>query len=89
MKKTKVLLPKRDLLKQAEILQEVSVDLDPATVDLIQFAITEDMQFWEMLYNEETKNQLLERFLTGEIDLRAGTIEAARILVNLVLGEPL
>jgi hypothetical protein len=87
--KANLFLTQHDLMRQAELLQEVSVDIDPATVDLIQIAIAEDIQFFEMLHNQETRNQLLERFLAGEIEIRAGTIEAARILVNLVLGEPL
>ncbi len=88
MKKTNVLLTHHDLMRQAELLQEVSMDIDPATVGRIQIAITEDIEFYEMLHHQETRNQLLERFLAGEIEIRAGTIEAARILVNLILGEP-
>jgi hypothetical protein len=76
-------------MKQAEILQEFSVNLDPTIVEMIQSVIAEDMQFLQILHNHGTKIQLLERFLSGETERRAGTIEAARNHVNLVLGEPL
>ncbi len=89
MKKMNVFLTHHDLMRQAELLQELSVDMDPATVDLVQGAIAEEIQFFEMLHNQETQVQLIQQFLAGEIDIRAGTSEAAQILVNLVLGEPL
>jgi hypothetical protein len=89
MKKTKVLLTQHDLRMQTELLQEVSVHIDPSTVDRVQAAITEDLLFCEMLHNQETREQLLEKILAGESEISAGTIEAVRILINLVLGEPL
>jgi hypothetical protein len=77
------------LVKQADVLQEVSIDIPASTVDRVQVAISEDILFFDMVCNGETSPQMLEKFLSGKIDIRAGTIEAARILVNLVLGEPL
>ncbi|OGO16946.1 MAG: hypothetical protein A2Z14_10265 [Chloroflexi bacterium RBG_16_48_8] len=88
MKKTNLFLTHHDLMRQAELLQGVSRDVDPATVNLVQAAIAEDILFFEMVSNHETRGQLLGQFLAGEIEIRAGTIEAAQILVNLVLGEP-
>lgn len=77
------------LLKQADLLQDVSIDIPPSTVNRVQVAISEDILFFDLVCNQETSAHMLEKFLAGEIDIRAGTIEAARILVNLVLGEPL
>lgn len=77
------------LVKQADLLREISTDIEPSTVDMVHVAIAEDILFFEMVCNNETRDQLLEQFLAREIEIRAGTIEAARILVNLVLGEPL
>ena len=88
MKKTNVFQTRHDLMRQAEILQEVSTDLDPTTIDLVQAAIAEEFLLCEMLRNQKTRDHLLETFLADEIKVSAGTIEAARILVNLVLGEP-
>jgi len=87
--KTRLFLAHEDLLRQAKLLQDFSNDIDPATIEEIQDAITEDILLFEMLHNQETRDQLLGKFLAGEIEIRAGTTEAAQILVNLVLGEPL
>ena len=76
-----------DLMRQAELLQEVSRDIDPATIEEVQIAIAEDIRFFEMIHCRETRDQLLQQYLIGEIEIRAGTNEAAQILVNLVLGE--
>jgi len=89
MKKTNVLLAYHDLTRQAELLQEFSSSIHPAIIEKVQDAITEDILLFEMLHNEETRDQIIDKFLAGEIEIRAGTTEAAQILVNLVLGEPL
>jgi hypothetical protein len=89
MKITTAFLTHTDLLKQADLLQDVSREINPATIDLVQIAIVEDIQLFEMLHNQETRDQFLQQLLISETELRAGTIEAAQILVNLVLGEPL
>ena len=74
-------------MRQTELLQEVSRDIDPATIKEVQVAIAEDIRFFEMIHSRETRDQLLQQFLVGEIEIRAGTNEAAQILVNLVLGD--
>ena len=88
MKKTNVFQTHQDLMRQAEILQEVSTDIDPNTINLVQAAIAEEFLFCEMLHNKETREQLLEKYLAGETESSAGTIEAVQVLINLVLGEP-
>lgn len=78
----------RDLIHQAQLLQEISHDLDPAILDMLQIAIAEDVIFFEMIYQKENRQELLDQYLTGELEIRSGTIDAARLLVDLILGEP-
>jgi hypothetical protein len=86
--KTNVFQTYEDLIHQAELLQEVSHDIDPTLIDRVQVAIAEDMLFFDMIYNHKNRRQLLDQYLMGKLDIKAGTIEAARVLVNLILGEP-
>ena len=86
--KTSLFQTHEDLLHQEELLLEISHHFDPKIVDLVQVAIAEDILFFEMISNHKTRRLLLDQYLSGELDLKAGTIEAARILVNLILGEP-
>jgi hypothetical protein len=88
MKKTNVFQTHHDLMRQTEILQEVSTDLDPTTINLVQAAIAEEFLLCEMLHNKETREQLLEKYLAGETESSAGTIEAVQVLINLLHGEP-
>jgi hypothetical protein len=78
----------RDLIHQAQLLQEISHDLDPTILDMLQIAIAEDVIFFEMIYQKENRQELLDQYLTGELEIRSGTIDAARLLVDLILGEP-
>jgi hypothetical protein len=78
----------RDLIHQAQLLQEISHDLDPAILDMLQIAIAEDVIFFEMIYQKENRQDLLDQYLIGELEIRSGTIDAARLLVDLILGEP-
>lgn len=80
-------LTDNDLMRQAELLQEVSREIDPATVDLVQVTTPEDIHLFEMLNNQENRDQLLEKFLVGEIEIKAVTIEAARLLVDIILED--
>ena len=77
-----------DLIRQAELLGELPADIDPSTVGKVQAAIAYDIAFFEMVCNQETRRQLFKQYITGEIDIQTGTIEAAQMLVNLMLGEP-
>ena len=86
--KTSVFQTYDALLHQAELLQKVSHDFDPAKVEMVQIAIAEDILFFEMISNQENRKQLLNQYLSGELALKSSTIEAARLLVNLILGEP-
>lgn len=86
--RTNVFQTYEDLKKQAELLQEVSMDFDPTVVDLVQVAIAEDVLFFDMVYNHGNRKELLDQYLTGEFDIKTSTIESARVLVNLILGEP-
>ena len=78
----------QDLIQQAQLLQELSHDLDPTLIDMLQIAIAEDILFFEMICQKENRQELLDQYLTGELEIRSGTLDAARLLVNLILGEP-
>lgn len=86
--KTSIFQTYEDLVHQGELLHEISHDFDPAIVDMVQVAIAEDILFFEMISNQENRKQLLHQYISGELELKTSTIEAARILVNLILGEP-
>jgi hypothetical protein len=86
--KTSVFQTYEDLLHQGEVLQEISQAFDPDIVEMVQVAIAEDILFFEMISNQENRKELLDQYISGKLELKAGTIEAARILVNLILGEP-
>jgi hypothetical protein len=88
IKKTRLSLTHQELMRQAELLQEACADIDSATLDRAHAAIAEEALFVEMLHNQEIRNQLLEKLLAGETKVSAGAIEAAQILINIVLGEP-
>ncbi len=88
MKKINGSLTHQGLIQQVELLEKVSKDTDSATLERVHAAIAEEFLFLEMLHNQEIINQLLEKLLADEIEISAGTIEAAQILINLALGEP-
>ena len=76
-----------DLFRQAELLREAPSDLDPAVVDEVQAAIARDMAFFEAAAGPDAGVELLEQFEAGEIEVGPEATEAARILVDLLLGE--
>lgn len=88
MKKINGSLTHQGLIQQVELLEKVSRDIDSTTLERVHAAIAEEFLFLEMLHNQEIRNQLLEKLLADEIEISAGTIEAAQILINLALGEP-
>jgi hypothetical protein len=75
------------LLQQAELLREAANDLDPAVVEEVQAAIARDMALFEAAADPEAGFELIEQFEAGEIEANPEAVEAARILVDLLLGE--
>jgi hypothetical protein len=76
-----------DLIQQAELLREAASDLDPAVVEEVQAAIARDIAFLEAAAGPEAGLELIEQFESGEIEASPEAIEAARFLVDLLLGE--
>jgi hypothetical protein len=76
-----------DLLRQAELLRKAASDLDPAVVEEVQAAIARDIAFLEAAASPEAGHELLEQFEAGEIEASPEAVEAARILLDLILGE--
>jgi len=76
-----------DLIQQAELLREAASDLDPAVVEEVQAAIARDIAFLEAAAGPGAGFELIEQFEAGEIEASPEAIEAARFLVDLLLGE--
>ena len=75
------------LLQQAELLREAASDLDPAVVEEVQAAIARDIALFEAAAGPEAGMKLVEQFEAGEIEASPEAVEAARTLVDLLLGE--
>jgi hypothetical protein len=78
---------RRDLIRQAELLCETASDLDPVVVEEVQAAIERDIAFFEATASPGAGSKLIEQFEAGEIEASPEAVEAARILVDLILGE--
>ena len=76
-----------DLIQQAELLREAASDLDPAVVEEAQAAIARDIAFFEAAAGPEAGTKLIEQFEAGGIKASPEAIEAAHILVDLLLEE--
>jgi hypothetical protein len=76
-----------DLIRQGELLREAASDLDPAVVEEVQAAIARDIAFFEAAAGPEAGAKLLEQFEAGEIEASPEAVEAAHILVDLLLRE--
>jgi hypothetical protein len=76
-----------DLIQQAELLREAASALDPAVVEEVQAAIARDIALFEAAAGPEAGFKLIEQFEAGEIEANPEAVEAARILVDLLLGE--
>jgi len=76
-----------DLLQQAELLRKTASGLDPAVVEEVQAAIARDIALFEAAAGPEAGAKLIEQFETGEIKASPEAVEAARILVELLLGR--
>ena len=77
-----------DLLKQAEVLSEISGGLDPATVAQARAAIAQDMTYFEMIANSNgNKRSLWESYNAGNLKAGQIALEAARLLTELLLPE--
>jgi hypothetical protein len=74
-----------DLLQQAELLRKAVSGLDPAVVEEVQAAIARDIALFEATAGPEAGARLIEQFETGEIKASPEAVEAARILVDLLL----
>jgi hypothetical protein len=76
-----------DLIQQAELLREAASDLDPAVVEEVQAAIARDIALFEAATGPGAGFELIQQFEAGEIEASPEAVEAARILVDLLLGE--
>lgn len=80
-----------DLLQQTDALHQAAdeLDLDPAVVGQAQAAIARDVAFFEAVKIGEVERQQVEQqFMANELDASPEAVEAARLLVELLLGKP-
>jgi hypothetical protein len=80
-----------DLLQQTDALHQAAdeLDLDPAVVEQAQAAIARDVAFFEAVkIGKVGRQQIEQRFRANELDASPEAVEAARILVELLLGKP-
>lgn len=71
---------RRDLLQQADMLQRISGDLDPATVAKASAAIVKDVAFFER-FSDFNRNRA--RPLAEDREASPEAVEAARVLTQL------
>ncbi|MDY7079570.1 MAG: hypothetical protein SXV54_22020 [Chloroflexota bacterium] len=76
-----------DLIGQTKLLREAAGDLDPAVMEEIQAAIARDVAFFEAVDAGGAGPDLLEQLQAGEIEASPEAVEAARVLVDLLLAE--
>ena len=78
-----------DLVQQAKLLDDVAGDLDPTVVEEVRAAIARDIALFEVAATENPPNynELIEQFKAAELEASPEAIEAARFLVELLLGE--
>lgn len=81
---------REDVLKQLEVLSEISDGLDPRVAKQVQAAIARDIAFFEALAAGGKGRDLLEQFEAHEIEVGREAIEASHFLVDLMVapGEP-
>jgi hypothetical protein len=69
------------------LLQQVADDLDPGVLERAQAAIARDMAYLEAVKAGAAGHELAEQFKTDELEASPEAVEAAHILVDLLLGE--
>jgi len=77
---------REDVLKQLEVLSEISVGLDPRVAKQVQVAIARDIAFFEALAAGGKGGDLLEQFEAHEIEVGREAIEASHFLVDLMVA---
>jgi hypothetical protein len=75
--------PRDDLMRQAVVLEEMAAagDIDPGTVAQVQAALERDMAWLAQFHTGEMPGKL------EEIEITPEAAEAARVLVQLLLGD--
>lgn len=75
--------PRENLMRQAELLREMAAegDIDPETMSRVQAALERDITWLAQFHAGEMPGEL------EEIEITPEATEAARILVELLLGD--
>jgi len=77
-----------DLLKQAEVLGEISGDLDPEVVTQARAAIAQDMAYFETIANDNDNYKSIRvNYEAGKLKASPEALEAARLLTELFIPE--
>jgi hypothetical protein len=76
-----------DLIQQADVLQELSADIDPSVLEEIQTTIAYDITYFDLVASSMAGRELNEQFEAGEMDILPEALEAAQLLVNIIQGD--
>ncbi len=80
---------RRDFLKQANALSDVSGGLGSATVAQAQAAIAQDMAYFEAMHDDQSNYMAIQKiYEAGAMEASPEALEAARVLSQLLLGRP-
>ncbi len=84
---TTLFFARDDLLQQADVLQEFSDDIDPVVLEEIRTAIAYDITYFELAFSPRAGMELDEQFKAGEMDIMPEALEAAQLLVDILLSD--
>jgi hypothetical protein len=76
-----------DLNQQSEVLQEFSDEIDPLVLEEIQATIAYDITYFELAISSQAGRELNELFTSGEMDITPEALEAAQLLVDIIMGD--
>jgi hypothetical protein len=78
---------REDILKQLEVLREVSDGLDPRVVRQVETAMAQDISLLDAVAGGEVQTDLIEQFKAQELQVGRDVLEASRFLVDLLAPE--
>lgn len=76
-----------DLIRRAEALQEINLDLNPAAVQRAEQAIARDITFLKLVLHSSAKEGLFSQYQSYDMDINPKALEAAQLLVDIILGD--
>jgi hypothetical protein len=78
---------RNNLVRQAELLQEFSVDITSTTIERAQEAIALDITFLEIALRSSSREELFKEYQAGGMDINPKALETAQLLVDIILDD--